>query len=279
MIFDLLKQFFFKSQDFKLDYFELKLIWFFLGIFGKVYDDAIDMYFIKHGSLFLEFIKILIVGMGLLILLGTPDSYTPLLLFCPFIGAINDYDAFLKDKYWCSISICALSYASLYLIFNFRSLYIYDVIKTIIFFHIPALPFIPTNLTFNGPLIDYLNLEWLLKHFDKSEISLSKFILRTITIFWCLFLILFLNKRLFNLSGIKNPVLLHVFDSFTYFVMGYVIPSVINMFYNLYIDKIYERKKEEKKKKERKRRKKRELKRESREKNISNMIFNLLFKN
>ena len=238
----------------KLNYFQLAIVWFLIGIFGKTYDDAIDMYFVQHGTLFLEFIKIILIGLGLIILLESPDIYSPfviILLF--FTGTILDYEGFLNDNYWCSISILTITiYTAVYIYINLHNYNYYkvkDILIIIIFLCISGLPMIQSCITLNGPIINYLNSSWMIKFFDITEISNKKLFFRILTITWNLILILFLEKYIFNFFNIQDENLFNICYAINYLALGYAIVSTINIYYNLYIDNIYER---QKKKAERK---------------------------
>ena len=241
----------------KLTYYQLAIVWFFIGIFGKIYDDAIDMYFIKHGTFFLEFVKIILIGLTIGLLITTPDIYTPLSIFFQFsCGPIVDYEAFLNDNYWCSISIIISIYAAIYIYANFKEYKIIDIIVTIFLFGISGIPMLQSCVTLNGPIINYLNdkifkvyffdIYRLICKFDQSEISIAKFISRIISALWAVILIALLNKYLFNhIQKFTNcnKNLLQVTNATLYFVVGYTMLSAISIYYNLYVDNIYKRRK------------------------------------
>ena len=233
----------------KLNYFQLAIIWLLIGIFGKIYDDAIDMYYIKHGSLFLELMKLILTSLGLLILFDAPDIYTPLIIFSQFcFGPLVDYEAFLNDSYWCAISILAPVYAAFYMRSNFKQLKLKDILILFIFFTISGIPMMQSCVTLNGPVVDYVNahffnVSWIIKFFDQTEINKRKLLFRIINVIWDVILILYLEKYLFKYFNIQNDDLFNICKSLTYFALGYSFASVMSLSYNLYIDNIYERRK------------------------------------
>lgn len=271
----------------KLNYFQLAIVWLCVGVFGKIYDDAIDMYFIQHGTFFLELCKLILTGFGLLIL-DAPDIYTPLIIFSQFcLGQLIDYEAFLDDNYWCTITILISVYAVFFIYKNFKDYKFRNVLTTLLLFNVAGLPMLQTCATYNGPLIDYMNthifapyfidLYYLMKHFHPAEISMYKLILRSIAVVWSIICILFFNKFAFNIIHKcldVDPILLDVTTASIYFIVGYNIVSVINLYYNLYVDNIHEKRKAkaEKRKAKAERRKakaeRRKLKAERRDKKM-----------
>ena len=233
----------------KLNYFQLSIIWLLIGIFGKIYDDAIDMYYIKHGTFILELWKLILTGLGLLILFDAPDIYTPLIIFSQFcLGPLVDFEAFLNDNYWCAISILAPVYAVIYMCFNFKALRLKYVLILFIFFNISGIPMMQSCVTLNGPMVDYVDkyffkVDRILQFFDQSELNKNKLLFRVINVVWDVILIVYLEKFLFRYFNIQNDELFNICLSLNYFALGYSFVSVVSLAYNLYVDNIYERRK------------------------------------
>lgn len=261
----------------KLNYFQLTIVWLLIGIFGKIYDDAIDIYYIKHGTFFIELIKLILTSLGLIILFNAPDIYTPLIIFSLFcFGSLLDYDAFLNDSYWCAISVLVPVYTAFYIHSNFKQLKLKDIFIIFLFFNISGIPMMQSCVTLNGPVVDYVNthffnISWIIQFFDQTEISKRKLLFRFINVIWDVILILYLEKYLFKCFNIQNDNLFNICKSLTYYMFGYYFISVINLSYNLYIDNIYERRKaraDRQKAKNERRKARRKLKAESREKKL-----------
>jgi len=219
------------------------LLWFLVGIFGKIYDDCVDIYFIKHGTFLLEFIKIIVTSLGLLILTIKPNIYTYLILGLLFSISAIDTNGYLSDKYWCSITICTLCFCYYHILLNIKNytiknLFLIGIINAIIF-----IPQASGNNSFNGSFIQYLNknfskiktlLSWCNKYSENLEISVQKLICRIYNIIWYVIL-------LHTIFIIKNRDIINHINEGLYFNIGYAFISVLNQYYNLYINNIYEK--------------------------------------
>ena len=233
----------------ELNYFQLAIVWLLIGVFGKIYDDAIDMYFIQHGTLFLELVKLILTGLGVILLFGAPDIYTSLIVFSQFcVGPIVDYEAFLNDNYWYAICIVMPIYAAFYIYKNFKQYRIIDILILFAFFNLSGLPMIQSCVTLNGPVIDYIDthfcsISWIVDFFDQTEINGNKLAFRVLNVILDVALITFLQKYLFRIFNIRNDELFNICLSCNYFALGYSFVSALSLAYNIFIDNVYERRK------------------------------------
>jgi hypothetical protein len=252
------------------------LLWFLVGIFGKIYDDCVDIYFIKHGTFLLEFIKIIVTSLGLLILTIRSNIYTYISLALLFSLGILDTNGYLNDRYWCAITICTVCFCYYHILLNIKNYTIKNLFILAIIYGLIFLPQASGNNTLNGFLIDYLYenfliiktlLLWTYQYSDDLEISVQKLRCRFCNIIWFMVLlyIIFAVKNKDIIS--HKDVITHI-NEILYFCIGYASISVLNQYYNLYINNIYEKNCEKLQKKREKKKKKREKKKKKREKNL-----------